>query len=105
MYTAKITSITKEHNQADNVPFLAVAFVMEEIVKNEDGTEGKRTVHRNEGFELDTPMEIITERIAKHLSLMKSEAEWLEANKESEALHAKADETIEGLKDHEISIK
>lgn len=93
---ATITTATKTTLQEDGSEFLDVAFE----ISNEDG-EVLDTKRR--AFPLDTPAEQIQADVAAFVSVFESDKQHAEANKERDAIHAKADETIEEIVGKEIA--
>jgi hypothetical protein len=93
---AKILSATKTTLQEDGSEFLDIAFE----IRNEDG-EVLDTKRR--AFPLDTPAETIQTEIAAFVSVFESDRANAEKNKERDAIHAKADKTIDEIVGKEVA--
>jgi hypothetical protein len=96
MYTAKILNVSKGHLQEDNSDFLDVQFEL---------SDAKEKVVYKEGFPLDTSEKEIEQAVQSRLELYKQEKERAEANKEAEAIQAKADKTITKLEGKTFKVK
>lgn len=93
---AVITTANKVTLQEDGSEFLDIEF---NILNDADEViETKRR-----GFALDTPGEDIQAEIAAFVSTYEADLAHAEANKERDAIHAKADATIEALVGAEIA--
>lgn len=96
MYTAKIIDIKKDVYQFSQEPFINV----EVAILNEDGDSVEIKKY---AYKADTTEEEITADLEKMLDTYELELAQAEEQKASTELHAKADATIEALKDAEIA--
>lgn len=96
MFTAKIIDIKKDVYQHSQEPFLDV----EVAILND---EGETVETKKYAYSIDTTEDMIVADVEKMLTLYKEEALTAEDEKAKAELHAKADETIDALKDAEIS--
>lgn len=96
MYTAKIIDIKKDVYQFSQEPFIDVEVAI--LNEKEEVVDTKKFAYK-----ADTTEDEITADLEKMLDTYELELAQAEAQKESAELHAKADATIEALKDAEIS--
>ena len=94
MITGNIKSITKAILQENNSTFLDVELELWE--------DGKMIEIRKLGYPLTATAEEIKEDLKKYVANYQAEIEMAIANKELDALHAKAGETITALQGLEL---
>lgn len=93
---AVITTANKATLQEDGSEFLDIEFQI-----FNDADEVIETKRR--GYPLDTPGEEIQADVAAFVTTYEADLANAEANKERDALHAKADQTIEALVGAEVA--
>lgn len=97
MYSAKIVEVKKDVYQFSQEPFIDVEVAILDL--DNDNTEVAR---KKFAYKADTSQEDIENDLQNMLATFSLELEQAEAQKASVELNAKADETIEALKDVEV---
>lgn len=93
MITATITKANKTTLQEDGSEFLDIEF---DLIEGE-GKDATVIDTKRRAFSLDTPAEDIQKEVAAFAVAFQGDRDAAERNKGRDAIHAKADETIEVL--------